>query len=244
MTFDLTGRVAIITGAARGQGEAEARLFASLGAKVLLTDVAPEGEAVAADIGERARFMRHDVASADDWTAAAETCLDAFGGIDILVNNAGIYDPKTIQETDEAQFERHYRVNQLGVFLGMKAVIPAMTAAGGGSIINISSQAGLSSHPATLAYTTTKWAVRGMSKAAAQDLAPANIRVNSVHPGLIDTPMINHNPAEKLEGFRQAIPLGRIGSADEIASVVAFLASDAASYVSGAEIAVTGAFGI
>lgn len=244
MTFDLTNKVAIVTGAASGQGAAEARLFASLGAKVVLTDIAAQGEAVAAEIGDRAKFVRHDVGRADEWEAVASACLAAFGRIDILVNNAGVYDPKTLEDTDEALFERHYRVNQLGVFLGMKAVVPAMKDAGGGSIINISSQAGLSSHPATLAYTTTKWAVRGMSKAAAQDLAPANIRVNSVHPGLIDTPMINHNPAEKLEGFRQAIPLGRIGSADEIASVVAFLASDAASYVSGAEIAVTGAFGI
>lgn len=244
MTFDLTNKVAIVTGAASGQGAAEARLFASLGANVILTDIGEQGEAVAGEIGDRAKFVRHDVARADEWGSVVAAGLAAFGRIDILVNNAGVYDPRTLEETDEALFERHYRVNQLGVFLGMKAVVPAMKEVGGGSIINISSQAGLSSHPATLAYTTTKWAVRGMSKAAAQDLAPSNIRVNSVHPGLIDTPMINHNPAEMLEGFRQAIPLGRIGSADEIASVVAFLASDAASYVSGAEIAVTGAFGI
>lgn len=244
MTFDLTNKVAIVTGAASGQGAAEARLFASLGANVILTDIAEQGEAVAGEIGDRAKFVRHDVARADEWDSVVAAGLAAFGRIDILVNNAGVYDPRTLEDTDEAVFERHYRVNQLGVFLGMKAVVPAMKEVGGGSIINISSQAGLSSHPATLAYTTTKWAVRGMSKAAAQDLAPSNIRVNSVHPGLIDTPMINHNPAEMLEGFRQAIPLGRIGSADEIASVVAFLASDAASYVSGAEIAVTGAFGI
>jgi 3alpha(or 20beta)-hydroxysteroid dehydrogenase len=244
MTFDLTNKVAIVTGAASGQGAAEARLFASLGAQVMLTDIATQVDAVAAEIGDKARSRRHNVANAGDWTSVVATCLEVFGRIDILVNNAGIYDPKSIEDTDEAQFERHYLVNQLGVFLGMKAVIPAMRVTGGGSIINISSQAGLSSHPGTLAYTTTKWAVRGMSKAAAQDLAPLNIRVNSVHPGLIDTPMINHNPKDKLEGFRQAIPLGRIGSASEIASVVAFLASDAASYVSGAEIAVTGAFGM
>lgn len=244
MTFELTNKVAIVTGAASGQGAAEARLFASLGANVILTDIAEQGEAVAGEIGGRAKFVRHDVARADEWDSVVAAGLAAFGRIDILVNNAGVYEPKTLEDTDEALFDRHYRVNQLGVFLGMKAVVPAMKEVGGGSIINISSQAGLSSHPATLAYSTTKWAVRGMSKAAAQDLAPSNIRVNSVHPGLIDTPMINHNPAEMLEGFRQAIPLGRIGSADEIASVVAFLASDAASYVSGAEIAVTGAFGI
>lgn len=244
MKYDLANKVAIVTGAARGQGAAEAILFASMGAKVMLTDIAVEVEDVAGDIGDHARFLRHDVSRADDWASVVSTCISELGRVDILVNNAGIYEPKAIEDTDQEQFERHYRVNQLGVFLGMKAVIPAMKQAGGGSIINISSQAGLSSHPATLAYTTTKWAVRGMSKAAAQDLAPSNIRVNSVHPGLIDTPMINHNPIEKLKGFEQAIPLGRIGSANEIATVVAFLASDAASYVSGAEIAVTGAFGI
>lgn len=201
MGFDLSDKVAIITGAARGQGAAEARLFANLGAKVVLTDVDIAGEAVAHGIGDETKFVRHDVASSADWENVVSTTVAAFGKIDVLVNNAGIYGPKSLEDTDEALFERHYRVNQLGVFLGMKAVVPAMRKAGGGSIINISSQVGLSSHPGMLAYATTKWAVRGMSKAAAQDLASANIRVNSVHPGLIDTPMISHNSQETLEAW-------------------------------------------
>lgn len=244
MAGQLEGKVAIITGAARGQGEAEARLFVAEGAKVVLTDLSAEGARLAEQLGDRAIFVEHDVSDGDAWDDVVRKGIAAFGRIDVLVNNAGIYVPRPVQDTDAALMDRHYRVNQLGVFLGMKAVVGAMTAAGGGSIVNISSQAGLSGHPGMVAYTSTKWAVRGMTKSAAADLASLKIRVNSVHPGVIDTPMLDGNSAETLASFAAAIPLGRFGTADEVASLVAFLASDAASYITGSEVGVTGGIGL
>ena len=237
----LAGKVALITGAARGMGAAEARLFAAEGAKVVLTDVLEaEGRAVAAEIGAAARWHHHDVTREEDWAAAIALARQDFGGLDVLVNNAGIYQPSPLANCETALFERIWRVNQLGVFLGMRAAVPAMRARGGGAIVNISSIAGLRGFPGAVAYVGTKWAVRGMTKTAAVELAPDRIRVNSVHPGLIDTPMIAANTPEVNAGVVAATPLKRAGSPEEVARLVLFLASEEASYITGAEVAVDG----
>ncbi len=236
----LEGKVAIITGAASGQGAAEARLFAAQGARVVLTDIDETGEGLARELGDHALFIRHDVSDEAQWAEVVDQTVKSFGGVNILVNNAAVYRPHPFQETDKALMDIHYRVNQLGVFLGMQAVVEPMTRAGGGSIVNISSGAGLKGTPGMFAYSGSKWAVRGMSRSAAVDLASAGIRVNSVHPGLIDTPMVRNNTPEFLEFLKSLVPVKRLGDAEEVAQTVLFLASDDASYVTGAEISVCG----
>lgn len=236
----LEDRIAIITGAASGQGAAEARLFASQGCFVVLTDVCEDGHEIARAIGKRARFIRHDVAIAADWQGVVSEALEAFGGIDILVNNAGIYGAASIGETTAEDFDRMYNVNQKGPFLGMASVRGPMAERGGGSIINISSVGGLRGFGGEFAYCTSKWAVRGMTKCAAIDLAPLGIRVNSVHPGPIDTPMVDNVSSDDRDAWAQTVPLARFGMPEEVAEVVAFLASDKARYITGAEFAVDG----
>lgn len=235
----LQGKVAIITGAARGQGANEARRFVAEGARVLVTDLDGKGQAVADELGESARFVRHDVANEDNWKTVIAAAQDAFGKIDILVNNAGVFKPANIVDTTLAEFDLHYRVNTLGVFLGIRAVIPAMES-GGGSIINISSIAGMRGWPGMIAYGGTKWASRGLTQCAARELAPQRIRVNSIHPGLVDTPMLDDHDPAALEAFTAAVPFGRMGSVDDVAEVVIYLASDLSSYVTGAEIVIDG----
>lgn len=238
---DLSGKVAIITGAARGQGEAEARRFAELGARVVLTDVlADQGQAVAQSIGGAARFVQHDVASADAWQTVVQTAQTEFGRVDVLVNNAAICVNQPLLEQRADDFERMLRVNLLGAFLGVQAVVGPMTAAGGGSIVNISSQAGLQGLAGYSAYGASKWGLRGMSRVAAIELGPLGIRVNTVYPGMIDTPMIAHLNVDRRLGGHPGAPLTRVGTPQEVADVVAFLASDASSYVTGAELAVDG----
>ncbi|WP_194818286.1 glucose 1-dehydrogenase [Nocardia sp. XZ_19_385] len=238
---DLTGKVAIITGAARGQGEAEARLFVEQGARVVLTDVLEtEGKAVAESLGDAARFVRHDVGNADDWAAAVRTAVEDFGGLNILVNNAAIYTAKALTDTSAEELERILRVNLIGSFLGIQAVVGPMAAAGGGSIVNISSQAGLQGLPGHAAYGASKWALRGLTKTAALELGPAGIRVNSVHPGPIATPMIGHLGLTTGPGSFPTLPLGRVGLPAEVGSLVAFLASDEAAFITGAELAIDG----
>jgi 3alpha(or 20beta)-hydroxysteroid dehydrogenase len=239
----LEGKTAIITGGARGQGAAEARLFVAEGANVVLTDVNPDGAALASELGAHAHFMVHDVADAIAWTAVVAASIAKFSRLDILVNNAGVYRPAPLRDTDQALWDLHYRVNQLGVFLGMRSVVDAMVASGGGSIINVSSNAGMKNVGGIFAYATSKWAVRGMSKLAATELAPSKIRVNSIYPGIIDTPMLGANDAERMKMYQAMIPLGRLGSVDEVSRLVAFLASDSASYITGAEITVDGGIG-
>ena len=228
----LQGKVAIITGAARGQGANEARRFVAEGARVVVTDLDENGQAVADGLGDSARFVRHDVANEDDWKNVIAVAEEAFGKIDILVNNAGVFKPANIVDTTLADFDRHYRVNTLGVFLGIRAVIPAMERGGGGSIINISSIAGMRGWPGMIAYGGTKWAAR--------ELAPQRIRVNSIHPGLVDTPMLDDHDPAALEAFTAAVPFGRMGSVDDVAEMVIYLASDLSSYVTGAEVVIDG----
>ena len=236
----LNGKIAIITGAARGQGAAEARIFCAQGAQVVLTDVNENGAAVAYQIGEGATFLKHDVAEKASWDSVVAATIRRFGRVDILVNNAAIARPKTLADTDEALLDMHYRVNQRGVFLGMSAVIDTMRKTGRGAIVNTSSGGGLRGLPGAFAYGMTKWAVRGMTRCAAAELAPLGIRVNAIYPGAIDTPMLAANTPERNQALIKMTPLGRIGTVEEVAALVAFLASDYASFITGAEIAIDG----
>ena len=239
-TKRLDGKVAIITGAARGQGANEARRFVAEGAQVVLTDLDEAGAKVAAELGDAAIFHRHDVGDEADWSAVVKAAIDRFGKIDVLINNAGVFKPASILETTTEAFDLHYRVNTLGVFLGMRAVIPAMEANGGGSIVNISSIAGMRGWPGMIAYGGTKWASRGLTQCAARELAPSRIRVNSVHPGLVDTPMLDDHDPDALAAFTAAVPFGRMGTVDDVAEVVIYLASDLSNYMTGAEIVIDG----
>ncbi len=235
------GKVVLISGGARGQGAVEARMLVAEGARVLLGDVLEaDGERLAAELGPNARFLRQDVTVEDDWAKLVSAAEAMGGGLHGLVNNAGIYVPRPLMETDAELFERHTRVNQLGCFLGMKAVVPAMERSGGGSVVNISSTAGLRGSAHALAYSATKWALRGMTKSAAADLAPRGIRVNSVHPGPIDTAMLHiRSEAEIAERVAQ-VPMRRLGTAEEVARLVLFLLSDESAYMTGAELAIDG----
>lgn len=238
-THDLTGKVAVITGAGRGQGAAEARLFAAAGASVVVTDVlADEGAAVADELGERGLFVPLDVSNPGDWGDVAARAVGAFGGLDVLVNNAAIYGACPLLEETPERMEQLYRVNLIGPMLGIQACAATMRAAGGGSIVNISSSAGLAGYPGHAAYGATKWALRGLTRVAALELAADRIRVNSVHPGVIDTPMMADTLHEGEE--LPHVPLRRAGQPDEVAELVLFLASDASSYITGSEFAIDG----
>jgi 3alpha(or 20beta)-hydroxysteroid dehydrogenase len=234
------GKVILISGGARGQGAAEARMLVAEGAKVVIGDVrVDEGKKLAAQLGNMATFVRHDVTSEAEW-AEVVAAAESFGGLNGMVNNAGIYVPATLLETDVELWERHVRINQLGCFLGLKAVVGAMERSGGGSIVNISSVAGLRGSPGAFAYSATKWALRGMTKAAAVDLAPRGIRVNSVHPGPIDTEMIKIRGEEVNRARTEQVPMKRMGSAEEVARLVLFLLSDESAYITGAEVSIDG----
>jgi 3alpha(or 20beta)-hydroxysteroid dehydrogenase len=236
----LTGKIILISGGARGQGAAEARLCVAEGAKVVIGDVLEaQGHRLAEELGSAATFVRHDVTQEADWAKAVQTA-ESLGGLHGLINNAGIYQPATLMETDTALFERHMRINQLGCFLGMQAVVSMMERSGGGSIVNISSVAGLRGSPGAIAYSATKWALRGMTKAAAIDLAPRKIRVNSVHPGPIDTEMLNVRTPEQNQRRLQSVPMKRMGTAEEVANLVLFLLSEESGYITGAEVAIDG----
>jgi 3alpha(or 20beta)-hydroxysteroid dehydrogenase len=241
----LDGKVAIVTGSgsSRGQGAAEARVFAAEGAAAVVIADLPrsEGRAVADEIGSVARFAPLDVTDADSWAALAEDVRARHGRIDVLVNNAGIWLDKGITETSPQEYRRVVEVNQTGVFLGMWAVAPCMRQARSGSIVNIASNAALRGGGMPQAYAASKWAVRGMSRSAAWELAPHGVRVNVVCPGFIDTPMIEGG-SEVLAHLAAISPSGRVGSPLEVARLVAFLASDASGYISGAEVAIDGAY--
>jgi 3alpha(or 20beta)-hydroxysteroid dehydrogenase len=238
---DLTGMTALVTGAARGQGAAEARRFVEAGAHVVMGDViVDEGEARARELGPRAVFRRLDVTLAVDWQHAVRV-PDGWPPLRILVNNAAVHWYRRLEDEDEAEVLRMWRVNQLGPFLGMQAVVAPMRAAGGGSIINVSSTAGLLGLPGLSAYGAAKWALRGLTKTAAVELGPDGIRVNSIHPGPIDTPMLHASPT--FTGRQDAyahLPLERCGEPDEVAALVLFLASPESAFITGAEIAIDG----
>jgi len=233
----LDGKVAIISGAARGQGEAEAVLFAREGARVLLGDVLDgEGKAVAERIGAAALYTHLDVTDEVAWRDALALAESRFGRVDVLVNNAGIVRIAPLEETSLADYMEVIRVNQVGVFLGMRAVIPAMRRAGGGSIVNISSIDGLVGMSYGAAYVSSKFAVRGLTKTAALELGSLGIRVNSIHPGGVDTPMVRGVGVDpQATGAFSNVPLGRIGRPEEIARLALFLASDESSYSTGSE---------
>ncbi|TMR30982.1 glucose 1-dehydrogenase [Nonomuraea zeae] len=235
----LDGKVVIITGGARGMGAATARRCVAAGARVVLTDVlTEEGTATAKELG--ARFVEHDVTKQEEWAAVVEATLEEHGRLDGLVNNAGIATLLTIEQQPLEEFERVLQVNLVGVFLGLKAVVAAMREAGGGAVVNLSSVAGLTALPATGGYGASKWGVRGLTKIAALEFGRDGIRVNSVHPGMIVTPMTQSLGALSGEGTFPLAPAGRWGEAEEVAEAIAFLLSDAASYITGAELAIDG----
>ncbi|WP_129136953.1 glucose 1-dehydrogenase [Luteimonas sp. YGD11-2] len=239
----LDGRTALVTGGARGIGAAIVRRLHAEGANVVITDLLDaEGEALAAGLGQRALFVHHDVADEAGWQAAVAAAVERFGALHVLVNNAGVYQPGAVEDTSTATFEWMVRVNQTGTFLGMKHALEPMKAAGGGSIVNISSIAGMVGFPGACAYVGTKWAVRGMTKTVALEFARHRIRVNSVHPGFIDTPMLAGNSDEANAAGIAATPLKRVGQPDDIAAAVAYLAGDGASFVTGTELVVDGGY--
>jgi 3alpha(or 20beta)-hydroxysteroid dehydrogenase len=236
MAGRLSDKVAVITGGARGQGAAEAELFAAEGATVVITDVlTEEGERTAGELG--GDFVEHDVSSEGDWASVVSGVVDRHGRLDVLVNNAGILHGGRLVNTRTEDWDRVIAINQTGVFFGMRAVAPVMTEQGGGSIVNISSVAGLEGPFGSMAYTASKFAVRGMTKVAAKELGPSGVRVNSVHPGLIDTAMTAEFPKEKM---LRAVPIGREAEPSEVAAVVLFLASDESGYCTGQEFVVDG----
>ncbi len=244
----LDGKVALVSGAARGMGQAEARLFAAEGAKVAVCDVRDaEGRAVAKDIGDSALYLHLDVTLEDDWARAVSATTEAFGKLDVLVNNAGIAEAALLQDMSLESWRRVIEVNQTGVFLGMRAVVEPMKAAGGGSILNVSSIDGLIGMNGILSYVASKWAVRGMTKAAAMELGPYGIRVNSIHPGFVHTLLSVEDPGDAGavhqildEHTARLAPLGRSGKPEEIARLALFLASDESSYSTGSEFVADG----
>lgn len=235
----LEGKVAIVSGAARGMGSSHSRMFAAQGARVVMTDISEgAGQALAQEIGDRAIFLKHDVTKLDEWDGIIAAAKDAFGGIDVLVNNAGILGAMAnTAELTEQDYLAVCAVNQHSVFYGMKAVLPAMIERGSGSIVNISSIAGMAANYGfpSLAYVASKFAVRGMTKATAVEYGKHNIRVNSVHPGFIQTPMMVEATNEDGGDALAEIPLGRIADPEEVSNLVLFLASDESSYITGSE---------
>jgi len=242
----LDGKVAIVTGGAQGQGAAIATAFVTEGAKVVIADVADEhGELLAKELEQKAPgaayFRHHDVSEESSWTALVEEANDQFGPVSVLANNAGVLRFGDIATGALEDVELMWRVNQMGVFLGMRAVVPTMKAHGGGSIINASSVEGLAGMAGCTGYAATKWAIRGMTKCAAMELGSRGIRVNSVHPGMIDTPMTRvHGGDVAMEFGASKVPMRRVGHPEDIAPVYVFLASDESGYMNGAELAVDG----
>ncbi|MGH7961385.1 MAG: glucose 1-dehydrogenase [Candidatus Binatia bacterium] len=247
MAGRLDGKVALISGGARGQGATEGKLFAREGTKIVLGDVLDEeGQKTAKEIqaaGGSATYIHLDVTREEEWQKAVDTAVRQFGKLNILINNAGILHMAGVEDTTLEIWDRVIAINQTGVFLGIKHAVPAMRKAGGGSIINISSIAGLIGVGAAAAYQASKGAVRILSKNAAVQYAKEGIRVNSIHPGVITTKMVIEGiDPESRKLFAQATPLGREGTVDEIANGALFLASDESSYMTGAELVLDGGY--
>ncbi|MFG2501537.1 SDR family NAD(P)-dependent oxidoreductase [Streptomyces sp. NPDC048441] len=253
----LDGRVVIVTGAARGQGEQEARLFAAEGAKVVIGDVLDDqGEALAKEISEElggdvAKYVHLDVSQEADWQAAVVAAKDAFGKIDGLVNNAGILRFNELVSTPLEEFQQVIQVNQVGCFLGIRTVAPELEAAGGGTIVNTASYTAMTGMAYVGAYAATKHAILGLTRVAAMELAAKNIRVNTVCPGAVDTPMTNPalldptaDPTEAQEAvaelYKKLVPLGRIGKPEEVAALALFLTGDDSAYITGQPFVIDG----
>jgi 3alpha(or 20beta)-hydroxysteroid dehydrogenase len=240
---DLTGKLAIVTGGARGQGEAEVRLLASKGASVIIADVlVAEGNALAAALegeGRQARFIELDVTDPASWNRVVEVAREWCGRIDILVNNAGIINRTLVETTSLEAWERVLKVNLTGAFLGIQAVSGLMAEMGGGAIVNISSNSGFSGHYDP-AYTASKWGLRGLTRSAAMEFAPKGIRVNAVCPGLVVTGLNANSP--HLKPMIDITPMKRSGKPEEIAELVLFLATDASSFITGEDFVIDGGF--
>lgn len=236
------GKVVLITGGARGQGASHARKFVEEGAKVVFTDIlVEEGEKLASELGPNAKFMKHDVSKASDWEKVVAETEATFGPINVLVNNAGIVISKGLQDLTEEEYRRVIDINQLSVFLGMKYVVPSMKKTEKGSIINISSINGLRGSASSFAYDASKFAVRGMTKSAAMELAEYGIRVNSIHPGIIETPMVvQEDTKDMVKELAKSIPLKRTAQPEEVTNLVLFLASEESSYSTGSEFVIDG----
>jgi 3alpha(or 20beta)-hydroxysteroid dehydrogenase len=238
----LAGKVAIVTGGAMGQGAGICRAFVAEGAKVVIADVADDvGLILETELGDAAHFAHLDVSDQKAWTALVAETNERFGPVSILANNAGILRFGSVESMPVDEVELLWRVNQLGCWLGMQAVVPTMRENGGGSIINASSTEGLGGMANTVAYGATKFAIRGMTKGASHELGKFNIRVNSVHPGMIDTPMTRvHGGDLAMEYGASKVPLRRVGHPEDVAPLYVFLGSDESSYINGAEIAIDG----
>lgn len=230
------GKVVLISGGAQGMGAAHAKMLVDEGAKVVIGDILDDkGEALAGELGDAVRYVHLDVTDAQQWDAAVQTAVDTYGSLTALVNNAGIVALGKIGKFDMAKWQKVIDVNLTGTFLGMQAVVEHLKAAGGGSIINVSSIEGLRGAPMVHPYVASKWAVRGLAKSAALELGPFNIRVNSVHPGFIRTPMTKHFPDDMVTA-----PLGRPGKSEEVSTFIVFLVSDESSFSTGSEFVMDG----
>ena len=238
----LDGKIAVITGAASGMGIRHAEKFVEEGAKVVLADIAAEaGQKLADELGVNARFFKLNVASAEGWDEVVKFTEKEFGPINVLVNNAGIGIFKLMDDLTVEDFQKTMDVNTLSIFLSLKAVVPAMKKAGGGSIVNISSVDGLRGAATAMAYCASKFAVNGITRCAAVELGTSNIRVNTVHPGVIKTPMAEQGEiAEIIAALEQGVPMKRAGTLDEASNLVIFLASDDSTYCTGAEFVIDG----
>jgi 3alpha(or 20beta)-hydroxysteroid dehydrogenase len=239
----LEGKVALVTGAAMGQGAAEARLFAEQGARVAVADIA-DTAAVMTDLGDRGFAVMLDVAEEAQWAAAVAATVERFGRIDVLINNAGVgFPPRPLGEEVAEHHQKLWAVNADGVYFGMRAVAPVMAAQSAGSIVNVSSIDGLAGVAGMMSYTATKFAVTGMTEVAALELGSKGIRVNSIHPGVIATPMLDAAPPETLERLQRVLdhqPIARMGTAEEVAYLALYLASDESSYCTGAQFVIDG----
>ncbi len=240
MSKRLTDKVAVVTGGASGIGEATVRKFVAEGAKVVIGDLNKErGQALAEELGDAAIFVANDESKASDWEEVKKQALEAFGTVDVLVNNAGISVAQSLLTMTEEQYRKILEINQVSVFLGMQKFAPIMIEKGAGSIINTSSINGLKA--GAIGYTDSKFAVRGMTKAASAELAPQGVRVNSIHPGIIETPMTMEGDAvEQIKAYANFVPMRRMAQAEEVANLMLYLASDESSYSTGSEFIVDG----
>ncbi|WP_107715508.1 MULTISPECIES: SDR family NAD(P)-dependent oxidoreductase [unclassified Novosphingobium] len=245
MHGQLAGKVIILTGGAGGQGRAAARLLVSEGARLVFTDRDPSGEALSSELGSDALFLRHDIANPEHWARVVNTTVGHFGGIDGLVNNAGIAGRDRVETLTPDGLHQYFDINVVGALNGIQAVLPAMRERGGGSIVNVASTAALRATPGLAGYAISKWALRGLTRNAASELAADRIRVNLVLPGAVDVQMIKDEqaPAGKASVAAQ-IPLGRVARAEEIVRASLFLLSDAATYITGEELVIDGGWSI